>query len=68
VLLAAVKATVEGTVATAVLSEERLMVRGFGVAAESVRVRFCVVPPATVAVPGGKLSVAFTWTVALPDP
>jgi hypothetical protein len=51
---------VAGTVATAVFSEERLTVSGFGVSAESVRVAVCVVPPLSGNGLGGKLTVAVT--------
>ena len=64
-LLPAGMVTVAGTVATPVLSECRLIVRAFGVVAESVSVKFCVVPPESVRAPGGKLTVAVTFTVAL---
>jgi hypothetical protein len=55
------KLTVAGTVAVAGVLELRLMVTPpAGAALESVRVRFCVVKPAMVAVLGVKLTVAFT--------
>src|ERR1700693_201596 len=64
-LLPAVIVAVDGTVARLMLSEWRLIVRAFGVTAESASVTFCVVPPVIVTGPAGKLTVAVTLTMAL---
>ena len=53
---------VEGTVATAVLSELRFRVTAEGVAAESVIVTDCVVSPAICTGDGEKLTVPVVWT------
>jgi hypothetical protein len=59
-LVPAKNVAVGGTVATPVLSEERLTVSAFGVTAESVRVAVWVVPPLSGNGLDGKLTVAVT--------
>jgi len=60
--------TVEGTVPTLTLLEDRLTAKPpDGACPERVNVRFCVPPPVKVTLGGVKAMVAVTCTVALPE-
>ena len=60
--------TLEGTVPTLTLLEDRFTARPpKGAAPERVSVRFCVPPPVKVTLGGVKAMVAVTCTVALPE-
>ena len=62
----AAKFTVEGTVATPVLLELKLIVKPpAGAGADRFNVKFCVSVPTIVRVAGAKLAVALTFTLTL---
>lgn len=62
------KVTVEGTVATLTLLEDRFTAKPLdGACPERVNVRFCVPPPDKVTLCGVKAMVAVTCTAALPE-
>jgi hypothetical protein len=67
VVVPCAKVTVESTVPTLTLLEDRLTARPpIGAAPDRVNVRFCVPPPVKVTLVGVKARVAVTCTVAVP--